>query len=425
MGKSGIDAEGQEEIRRTSTKEIKTEELRSMDKIFTVNKNIPPMQEDMGNSKGQRMIKRSNSFVLNGRLDELRAGAGMMPHHVPQKKAELSKQRIAEEMERFHSTLEAEESKAFDEKGILQIKRKRYASLSTRDKKKRVDAAMKRKANAAKVAEVEESMKGSEWKHYDIDSDTFEKEVRGFMMLTESPFKMDKDDAFARNLKRNYELCETAFRMKKWVSDAVEGGYFPKGMDLVAVEAKIARYAELKEYLDTQKELMKNSYYQYMAKGDISYNDIQITRLKNATGNEELRNYLTIVQKLRSLSFVRRKGMDSVEKKSIAEGKRQAEILRDRAKKRQLVRTFSDEALKIQGNQNFRDNNYDAKFTEKAFTEALQNFRKLNVKICILRASKISQTISGEMSAVLKRQESLSASWQLRYRGILRLRMTR
>ncbi len=237
-----------------------------------------------------------------------------------------------------------------------------------------------RKANADKVAEVLQDMRENPWEHRPMDRETFEKELRGFMMLTEHPFIMGKDEAFARNLKRNYELCETAWRMKKWVSDAVEAGYFPESYDLSEVEAKIARYEELKEYLDIQSELMQNPYYQYMAKKDFFYRSYQIEKMKNETKNEDLRAYLTAVQKLKALSFVRRKGMDSVEEKTLAEGKRRAEILRERTRKRRLVKTFSDEALELKGEPRLRDKNYDATFTEEAFREALDSFKKIDLK---------------------------------------------
>lgn len=53
--------------------------------------------------------------------------------------------------------------------------------------------------NADKVTETEEEIQELFREHYDLDRDTFEKDVRGFMMLTERPFIMDKDDSFARN----------------------------------------------------------------------------------------------------------------------------------------------------------------------------------------------------------------------------------
>jgi hypothetical protein len=244
-----------------------------------------------------------------------------------------------------------------------------------------VDAALKRKENAAKIEELEAETRLGEWEHVNIDKEQFAMHLKGYMMLTERPFLMDKDEAFARNLKRNYELCETSWRMKKWVSDAVEGGYFPEEYDLAKVEAKIDSYLQLKDYLDVQKELMKNPYYQYMAKKDISYTDRQINRLlENKTLNDKLKDYLKTVKKLRSLPFVRRKDMYSVEQKAEAEGKRQAEILRSREKNRRILNIFSDEALEIQGNHRFRDKDFDAKFTPEAFNDALEYYRNLKVK---------------------------------------------
>ncbi len=396
MGKTGFEAAKEEEIRRSKAFETQKNGSMSEMEINTDTKKDMPLKEDMKDAghtdKAKKEAGRSGSVKSNEKLEELKKNAGTMPYHIPEKKAETAvpqpvqilsqktENEVRGEMKSYHTTLEAEEKRVFGKEGIRNIKRNRYASLSESKKNKRVNSAIRRQANAAAITAAEERMKGKEWVHFEIDKERFEKEVRGFMMLTDEPFIMDKDEAFARNLERNYELCETAWRMKKWVSDAVDGGYFPKSMDLSAVEAKIARFAELKEYLDVQKELMKNPYYQYMAKGDISYNDEQIKKLKNGTGDVTLKDYLTKVQTLRGLSFVRKQGMDSVKTKAAKEGKRQAEILRTRAAKRQLIRTFSDEAMYITGNQRFRDRNYDTRFTQEAFEEALDNFRKLNVK---------------------------------------------
>ena len=397
MGRSDIDTMADpKEIKREKNAEIKLNDQALKEEL--TEKKIPSPDPVQKSGKTDRAGREEVKGGTKEKLDALKESAGTMPHHIPSKKAEkerpakpLTKQQkkdqeaavrqeAAGELEDVHRTLENEENRAFGKKGVEEVRRTRYESLSERDKKKRVDAAIKRKANAAKLTEVEGGLQGLFKTCEKLDKSTFEKALRGFMMLTERPFIMDKDDAFVRNLKRNYELCETAWRMKQWVSDAVEGGYFPKNYDLAAVEAKIARYFDLKEYLDTQKELMKNPYYQYMAKQDISYSDAQLERLKKNTGNEKLREYLTTVKKLRGLSFVRKKDMDSVMDRSVKEGKRQAEILRTRAEKRQLMHIFSAEALNINEDRRVRDKDYDARFTPEGFEKALRNFRKLNVK---------------------------------------------
>ena len=77
------------------------------------------------------------------------------------------------------------------------------------------------------IVEVEEKRKDVVFEQFDIDKERFDKEIRGFLMITNEPFRMDDDQSFAHNLAKNYELYEYACRMKKWVGDAVDGGYFP------------------------------------------------------------------------------------------------------------------------------------------------------------------------------------------------------
>ncbi len=400
MGKPGKNEEGQEQIRRTRSVEIKTGDIFRND--IMLDTGILQPAEEMNKSQEAVELKEipdQKPAVKNEKIVELRNSARSMKHIVPERKASITKpakklsgkkaekqrlqkigQDTAAELERLHKDLETEEVKAFGQDKISEINRKRYANLSQSDIKKRVEAAMKKKENAKKLAALEEETNLGKWEHVELDKEAFLKHLRNFMMLTDRPFIMDKDEAFVRNLRRNYELCETAWRMKKWVSDAIAGGYFPKNYDLAEVETKIAKYAELKEYLDTQKELMKNPYYQYMAKKDVSYTDKQIDDLITKTGNEELKEYLTTVKKLRGLSFVRSKDMDSVQTKAEKEGKRQAVILQTRERKRQVLRIFSDEALEIRGTQRFRDKDSDAKFDALNFRNALENFRNLSLK---------------------------------------------
>jgi hypothetical protein len=209
MGKNGNNSAGPEEIRRTKSTEFKKNDLfiTQDNKIDT--KILPPVLEDKKktNDDKKTKIKRSKSFSINRKIDLLKKSAENMPHVVPDKKAskgksakklskkELEKERIrlereksAEEIEIIHKDLEKEESKAFNEDEIGEINRKRFATLSESDIKKRVDAALKRKENAAKIAELEAETKLGEWKHVSHDKEQFAMHLRGYMMLTERPF---------------------------------------------------------------------------------------------------------------------------------------------------------------------------------------------------------------------------------------------
>ncbi len=364
----------QEEIKQKDTVEVKKDE--------TVWKNEPFLGDQI-EAPAQKKTMRSKSFDSNLKVKELIEIASFLPHHIPEKKAD-PKEEILTKMQELHHVLDQEEEaflKKSKKKGAREVNRTRYADISEAKRNKRVNNAIKRQEAAAKIVEVENLRTNAVFEQFDIDRERFEKEIRGFMMITNEPFRMHDDESFAHNLQKNYELYEYASRMKKWVEDAVDGGYFPKDISLRKTEAKISRFFEMKEYLDIRKDLMKNPYYQYMAKEDVSYNDDQIRILINKTGNKTLKNYLTLVQKLRALSYVRKEGLQkSLRESSQKEGKRQTELLRTREEKRQLLRTFSEEALEIQGNKRFRDRDYDSRFTPEVFEEALNYFNKIEVK---------------------------------------------
>ncbi len=330
-------------------------------------------------------------------MKELKDDASLIPEIMPKKKVvtvkvskPLSKKEQERERERLEretaeaellqvqDTLETEENDAFGSSPGA-VRRRKYAALSRSDKKKRVDEAVKRRKNAREVVAAEMRMGKKPHEIAEIDEKTFKDYLSRFMKLSDEPYKMDTDESFVKNLEANYELCIRAADMKKWVKDAVDHGYFPKKTDLAEVEAKISRFLDLKEYLDAQKALMKSPYYQYIAKKDLSYTDEQMDMLINSTQKQELTEYLINFRTLKNLPYVRKKGMDSVKKRSLAFGKREALILKTRAEKRQLIRTFSEEALTIRGNRRFRDKNYDRNYTPRRFRAALESFRKLKV----------------------------------------------
>lgn len=175
MGRSGDNGEEQKEIRRTVTTEIKTNSVLEDKEVVLDNKNLLPMgmqKSQEGTAKDE--IKRSKTFESKSKLDILKKNVEMIPHYVPLQKAgkkqaakplspkqqkalqdQKLRHEVADAILNMHTTLETEEEKTFGKKGIKDVNRTRYASLSERDKKKRVDAAIKRKANAAKLSEVE------------------------------------------------------------------------------------------------------------------------------------------------------------------------------------------------------------------------------------------------------------------------------
>ena len=353
MAELGIQKKEEKKIKRSQSFSESTDFLK--EDLFSVqNRSASPNEAEQG--KDGKKIRRSLSF--HGRMKELKDSAVVVPHLIPERTVETERQEIRSKIEEYHAILESEEKRLFrrsKNKNLRVVKRTRFADLIEMKKKKRVDNAVNARLAAAQMEMMEPELKATNWEHVDIERERCIKEIRGFMMLTEQPFPCSKAEEFVRNLKRNYELCETAWHMKKWVSDAVEGGYFPADISMEDVEAKINRFGELKRYLDAKRELIRNPFYQYLAKEDIAYNDAQLEILERKTGNETLREYLRLSRELKALPFYRSAGMEDVRKSSEKEGKRQTELLKTREEKRDLVRIFSEEAQDIKGNQRFRD----------------------------------------------------------------------
>ncbi len=391
----------EEKIRSGEIKRSKTFETVRKEELFESRNSMrnPAPDIDMKINEAGEPASKNTSGEMEELKDiiKLKAHASMLDEIVPEKKAGTGKSTKAlskkeqkreedrqeresaeAELIRVQNTLEEEENESFGSSPGA-VSRRKYAALSRSDKKKRVDEAVKRRKNAREVMAAEMRMGGKPRERAEIDEKTFAEYLKSFMKLPYEPYKMDTDESFAKNLEANYELCYRAADMRKWVKDAVDHGYFPGKTSLLEVEAKISRFMDLKEYLDVQKELMKSPFYQYVAKKDLTYTDEQIEMLINSTGKQELTEYLINFRTLKNLSYVRKKGMDSVKKKSASKGKREALILKSRAEKRQLIRIFSEEALTIHGNKSLRDKNYDDKFTPELFKTALKSFKKLKV----------------------------------------------
>ena len=304
-------------------------------------------------------------------LTELKEKAESIPVLVPD---------VKDILRELHANLAAEEETSFSKVMQGQIHRNRYDSLSASDIKKRAKAAVKRRENAQKIMEYDAARADAVMEYTHIDQETLKKHLASFKKLPSKPYDLDTDEKFVANLEKNYQLCEAADRMKHWLREASDQGFMPKGEDMKALQEKIATFEEVKRYMDVQKDLMKNPYYQYFAKNDISYTDSQLGHFSKYSKDPILKNYLQNVQSLRSLKFVRSKGMKSAEKTVKEQGKREAEILATKQEKRLLIDILTDKALHMTGNQRFLDRDYDARFSPEKFRNALKNFNALNFK---------------------------------------------
>ena len=189
---------------------------------------------------------------------------------------------------------------------------------------------------------------------------------------------MDDDAKFVENLEKNYFLCDAADNMKFWIREAADNGFLPDGVDINELQEKIILFEEVKQYLDTQKALMKNPYYMYFAKDDISYTDDELKTFIGKTKDSILKDYLTKVKTLRSLKFVRSKGVDSVSAHVKKQAKRMTEILTTKAEKKNLVASLSEKAMHFGEDPRFKDPNYDDRYTPELFRETWNRFKKLD-----------------------------------------------
>ncbi len=249
--------------------------------------------------------------------------------------------------------------------------------LDGSDLKKRTDKALKRSVYVEQIREYEDSRMEQDDRYPDVEELTAA--LKKFVKLPAEPYDLSTDEKFTANLARNYSLCDTALRMQKWVAAAVEGEYMPQGFDLSEIQTRIQEYLALKDFLDTQKELMKNPYYPYISKDDIRYSDSELEKLTEKTKGTDLKAYFTSLKKLRELPFMRDKGLKSVKERSMTEGKRMAKVLAEKNDKRRIISRIKEGASAFKGDRRFLDKDYDSRFSPELFDMVRNDFDKLNV----------------------------------------------
>ena len=280
----------------------------------------------------------------------------------------------------LHEELVRAEDNALTDGEKRSLTRKKYRTLSPGDIKKRAEMAIKRKKNAAAIEEYEASHGEEPEEDIRIDKKALKAKIKAFKKMRSEPYDMGNDEKFIANLEKNYRLCHDAEMMRRHIEAATEGGYMPEDEDVMALMTKIETYAEVRKYLDAQKNLMKNPYYQYMAKEDITYTDALIKRLLEKEDQPQvLVNYLNDVMTIRSLHFIRRKGMNSAAKHAQEAGKRAAEILKTKNDKRMIVEKLSDTVLNLEEDPVYTEADYDSRFTPELFKASLERFNALKI----------------------------------------------
>ncbi|MBQ9444400.1 MAG: hypothetical protein IJU43_08895 [Lachnospiraceae bacterium] len=385
--------EGQQIQRSKTQTEI---QHKTVEDIFDVKRSdtrpqIPDPSAPGAEKKTSAKDKSANKQPVT--VGDLKEKASNVPVTVPKKSAKTTGQTnkttskkkeldsVKNTIRDLHMGLEAEEEQVFSENDRGKVRRKRYASLSASDIKKRAENALKRRQNAQGIMEYDATHTGeNRYKFTRIDKETLIQKIDFFKNMPSFPLAMDTDEKFIANLDENYRLCDASDLMKYWLDEAVEGGYMPADEDMSALQAKIANFTEVRKYLDAQKELMKNPYYQYLAKDDVSYSDEEIQKLLNKSQNVVLKDYLTELSIIRSIHFVRSKGMKSASDYAKEQGKRATRILAERSEKRQVVDKFSDSTLHITGNRRFLDKDFDSRFTPELFEDTMRRFKAMNIK---------------------------------------------
>ncbi|MBQ8947781.1 MAG: hypothetical protein IJ058_13425 [Lachnospiraceae bacterium] len=331
-------------------------------------------------SKNAPKVIRENRDVHSGTMN-----AGNLSHEDRRK---IAKARIIQ----YREDLQNVEQKIFANYEQTTLTRAAYDSFYGITKNKRKDAAIERENNAGLVRHFMETQYTEE-KNYGIviNAEQMKSLIDEFMNdISRSESDISSDENFIRSLKFNYDLTRTADMMKKWINDAVDGGYMPEGVDMDAVYKKIATFDELKEYLDARVTVITSPYYLYFSNDDVKYSDDQLKYFiqsfagnkldeKTKSDNKGLLEYLTAVQSLRKLSVKRNKGLTSIEEKTERKAKHEAEILRTRAEKREAVSRLSEHALNQRGLERFQDKHYDDKYTRERFEFLVGEFG--NVKI--------------------------------------------
>ncbi|MBQ8699726.1 MAG: hypothetical protein IJ521_12165, partial [Schwartzia sp.] len=254
------------------------------------------------------------------------------------------------------------------------------ADLDESDLEKRAEEAQKRMALSKNLIRVEEKAKKPYVRsHAALSPEELKKKIKAFYDISEKAENVEKDDTFVKNLAENYALCDIADNMKRWIAEASEGGYLPKDANLVEIEKRIARFSQLKQFLDAQSALMKNPYYCYLKDEDVSYTSKQLDEIFESTKDDTLKDYLTHLKTLRSLSFSRKKGLKSTTETAEQMAKREVELLSTKAEKRGILERLSDEALHFHSQERFTDPNYERKFTRAVFEKALIHFDALKI----------------------------------------------
>ena len=304
-------------------------------------------------------------------------------------------------MKDYHDQLESTEALLFQGSRNAP-KNTKFASLWSISKKKRVDEARGREAEAESIERCIKTNNPEKIEYAEVfDRKMLKERIDYFMGLSDEGYRMDTDENFAMTLEYNYALTREAVRVKKYITDAVDGGYLPESIDLKAVQKKIAAFEELKKYLDARVNVVTSPFYIYFAKEDVNYTDKQledfIKRYDSYDDrkdpdfkqrNEKLRKYLESVQTLRSLKLKRKEGLSSVEEKTKARAKHEVTLLKERTEKRQIINRLAEYSLNYKGCKRYQDKNYDKCYSAKKFEGLLKEFETVKISELHLKSMK-------------------------------------
>ena len=292
----------------------------------------------------------------------------------------------------YREELANAESTIFKDYTERMLTRESFDSFGAIGKKKRINEAIEREDTAARIEEYmntdykEDVDYGIVFKQEDLKG-----RINMFLNgISEEEYDIDSDEHFAASLKSNYNLVKIGARMKKWIQDAVDGGYLPDGVDMHAVQKKIAYFDNLKEYLDARVAVVTSPYYKYFSSDDLKYSDRQLndfitkfdsqtTNIEFRERNKELVKYLVAVQKLRQLDIKRKSGISSIHEKIEKRAQHEVEIMQTRRQKMEAIEKLTEKSLHSKGCARLTDKNFDARYNKEKFDLMVADFESVSL----------------------------------------------
>lgn len=368
---------------RKLDKDLEQDVQRSMS-IGAINTLARP-QLDAGSGQAGEKKKDANEIRRSGTIRLNKTSSKVIRENKTVVKPQTREEKARAGILSMRTRLKNIEDTLLKDTMVPRMQRVDFNTLSNFKKKKRIEAAVAREDNAAYIENYMKNEHTEQVDNYPIQNpERLKLFLDDFMNnVADKEADITSDENFARSLKFNYELTRTAQEMKNYLIDAADKGYLPDGIDMDAIQKKIAYFGELKEYLDARVKVVTSPFYKYFSKADMNYTDHQINKLqekfnsadeKYKKDNADIFEYLSAIKKLRSLNIKRSKGIASREKAIEEKARHEAEMVRTRTEKRELMDKLSEQAMNFKGADRYLDKDYDARYSKERFDFLAEEF---------------------------------------------------